>query len=70
MENGKFTTAIISGFFTPEVNVREKIGKKVFIPSTKEEGTIAGAFGKAGKCKVTFQEGISADIGSKAELRS
>ena len=70
LENGKFTTAIISGFFTPEVNVREKIGKKVFIPSTKEEGTIAGAFGKAGKCKVTFQEGISADIGSKAELRS
>ena len=68
LENGKLNTAIISGFFTPEVNVREKIGRKVYIPSTKEEGAIAGAFGKAGKCKVIFENGVSAEAGTKAEL--
>jgi ribosomal protein L35AE/L33A len=41
----------------------------VVIPLTKEEGKIAGPFGKAGKCKVIFDQGISADaIGAKAEL--
>jgi selenocysteine-specific elongation factor len=68
LENGKHNVAIIAGFFTPEVNVRERIGRTVFIPSTKEEGTIAGAFGKAGKCKVAFENGISAEAGAKAEL--
>eukprot|EP00980_Cylindrotheca_fusiformis_P016236 scaffold4825_cov132-Cylindrotheca_fusiformis.AAC.13 len=69
LENGKYNTAIIAGFFTPEVNVRERIGRKVVIPSTKEEGTISGAFGKAGKCKVAFPDGVSAEAGTKAELR-
>lgn len=68
LENGKYTIAIIVGFFTPEVNVRERIGRKVVVPSTKEEGTIVGAFGKAGKCKVSFENGISAEAGTKAEL--
>ncbi|CAJ1946014.1 unnamed protein product [Cylindrotheca closterium] len=69
LENGKQTVAIIVGFFTPEINVREKIGRKVLIPSTKEEGSISGSFGKAGKCKVTFENGISAAAeGAKAEL--
>lgn len=68
LENGKYTQAIIAGFFTPEINVREKIGRKVYIPSTKEEGAISASFGKAGKCKVTFENGISAEAGAKAEL--
>lgn len=68
LENGKHTIGIISGFFTPEINVREKIGRKVYIPSTKEEGAISASFGKAGKCKVTFENGISAEAGAKAEL--
>jgi selenocysteine-specific elongation factor len=68
LENGKHNIAIIAGFFTPEVDVRERIGRIVFIPSTQEEGTIAGAFGKAGKCKVAFENGISAEAGAKAEL--
>ena len=69
LENGKFNTAIISGFFSPEVSIRERAGFRVVIPLTKEEGKIAGPFGKAGKCKVIFDQGISADaIGAKAEL--
>mmetsp|Transcript_19374 Transcript_19374/g.28679 ORF Transcript_19374/g.28679 Transcript_19374/m.28679 type:complete len:714 (+) Transcript_19374:61-2202(+) len=68
--NGKHTAAIIQGFFTPDVNIRERIGVKVFIPSTKEEGKIVGSFGKAGKCKVSFADGISANVGTKAEMHS
>jgi selenocysteine-specific elongation factor len=68
LENGKHNMAIMSGFFAPEVNIKELVGTKVVVPSTKEEGAIAGPFGKAGKCKVTFSQGISATAGSKAEL--
>ena len=69
LENGKHSMAIISGFFAPEINIKDKIGTKVLIPSTQEEGIIVGAFGKAGKCKVAFQQGISAKEGDKAELK-
>ena len=70
-DSKKLNTAIIVGFFTPEINIREKIGSRVLIPSTKEEGTISGAFGKAGKCKVLFENGISETaVGTKAELFS
>jgi selenocysteine-specific elongation factor len=69
LENGKHSMAIISGFFIPEINIKEKAGgAKVMIPSTKEEGAIVGPFGKAGKCKVSFPNGVSAAVGSKAEL--
>ena len=68
-KNGKHTMAIIAGLFTPEINIREeKVGRKVIIPSTNEHGTIVGPFGKAGKCKVSFENGISAEVGAKAEL--
>eukprot|EP00532_Pseudo-nitzschia_australis_P000469 CAMPEP_0168191100 /NCGR_PEP_ID=MMETSP0139_2-20121125/17317_1 /TAXON_ID=44445 /ORGANISM="Pseudo-nitzschia australis, Strain 10249 10 AB" /LENGTH=956 /DNA_ID=CAMNT_0008114215 /DNA_START=569 /DNA_END=3439 /DNA_ORIENTATION=+ len=50
----KYPTAIISGLFTPDVDIRQMIGRKIWIPSTREEGTISGPFGKAGKCKVSF----------------
>ncbi|GAX16209.1 hypothetical protein FisN_3Hh309 [Fistulifera solaris] len=69
LENGKHSMAIVSGFFAPEINIKEKVGTKVFIPSTQEEGSIVGAFGKAGKCKVAFEQGISAKEGDKAELK-
>mmetsp|Transcript_34561 Transcript_34561/g.83459 ORF Transcript_34561/g.83459 Transcript_34561/m.83459 type:complete len:791 (+) Transcript_34561:247-2619(+) len=68
----KFPQAIISGFFTPEVDIRLKAGRKVWIPSTQEEGKIVGPFGKAGKCKVSFEDsgGVSESaVGAKAELR-
>lgn len=68
LDNGKHPMAIIAGFFAPEINIKERAGAKVVIPSTSEEGAIAGPFGKAGKCKVSFPNGISASVGSKAEL--
>lgn len=68
LENGKHNMAILSGFFSPEVNIRQKVGWRVTIPSTSERGNIAGPFGKAGKCKVVFGEGISAIAGAKAKL--
>lgn len=67
---GKYELAIVAGLFTPEVNIREKVGNRVRIPSTQEEGKIAGPFGKAGKCKVSFESGLSANVGAKAELLS
>jgi selenocysteine-specific elongation factor len=67
--NGKHNMAIISGFFAPEVNIKDKAGTKVLIASTHETGAIVGPFGKAGKCKVAFEEGISAKAGDKAELQ-
>ncbi|CAB9518750.1 Elongation factor Tu (Fragment) [Seminavis robusta] len=68
LADGKHNMAIIAGFFAPEVDIRQKVGWKVVIPSTNESGAIAGPFGKAGKCKVTFQDGISAEPGAKAKL--
>lgn len=69
LENGKHSMAIISGFFAPEINIKERAGIAVLIPGTTEQGTIVGPFGKAGKCKVAFKEGISAQGGDKAELQ-
>lgn len=69
LTNGKHNTAIIAGFFAPEINIKERAGVKVLVPSTKEEGTIVGSFGKAGKCKVFFEGGISSEVGAKAELQ-
>ena len=68
LENGKHNMAIVAGFFAPEVDIRQKVGWKVLIPSTNERGTITGPFGKAGKCKVGFDDGVSAAIGAKAKL--
>lgn len=69
-EAGKYEMAIVAGLFTPEVNIRDKVGSRVRIPSTQEEGKIAGPFGKAGKCKVSFENGLTAQVGAKAELMS
>jgi selenocysteine-specific elongation factor len=68
LENGKYNMAIVSGLFSPEVDIRQMVGWKVLIPSTNEAGAIAGSFGKAGKCKVTFDNGVSADVGAKTKL--
>jgi len=76
LESGKQNMAVISGFFAPEVNVKELAGTKVVVVTknddgtTKETGTIVGPFGKAGKCKVSFEHGLSANaVGSKAEIQ-
>jgi selenocysteine-specific elongation factor len=69
MDNGLYTMVIIEGFFTPEANIREKIGHHVRVVGTNDEGIIAGSFGKAGKCKVSFTNGISKEsVGTKVEM--
>jgi len=70
LENGNHGVAIVSGFFTPDVNVREKIGWKVVILDHDQEGVITGSFGKAGKCKVSFSpNGVTENsVGKKVAL--
>ena len=68
LENGKYGVAIVEGFFTPEINIKEKIGMKVVVVDAKEEGVVSGSFGKLGKCKVSFDGGLSSPEGSKVHL--
>jgi selenocysteine-specific elongation factor len=68
LENGRHTIAIVSGLFSMEDDIRQHKGRSVLSVSTKEEGIVDGSFGKMGKCKVFFKEGISADIGSKVKI--
>lgn len=72
VEKTKFPMAIVAGLFTPEMDIRPLVGRKVWIPKTQEEGKIAGPFGKAGKCKVSFENGGISEsaCGSKAELHA
>merc|ERR1711865_1076338 len=51
----KYPTAIVSGLFTPDIDIRgTMVGRTIYIPQTKEYGIILGPFRKAGKCKVNF----------------
>lgn len=59
---------VVAGFFSPEINIREKLGWNVQIVGTDEVGSIIAPFGKAGKCKVFFQDGLTASEGSKVRL--
>lgn len=69
LANGDFNMVIVEGFFTPEINIREKVGMHVRVVGSGQEGTVAGSFGKAGKCKVSFPDGIPESLlGSKVEL--
>jgi len=68
LDNGKFSTAIVEGLFTQEINIKEKVGMLVRVQETDEEGSITGRFGISGKCKINFPLGLSADVGSKVEL--
>ncbi len=70
LANGDYNMVIVEGFFTPEINIREKVGMKVrIVGSSDNMGSISGSFGKAGKCKVSFPDGISEGLlGKKVEL--
>lgn len=69
LASGDYIMVIVEGFFTPEINVREKVGMRVIISESGQEGLIAGSFGKLGKCKVSFPEGIhESRVGAKVEL--
>jgi selenocysteine-specific elongation factor len=64
----RYTAAIVDGFFSPEINIKEKVGMRVIVVDTNEKGVVSGSFGKMGKCKVLFQHGISVPEGSKVVL--
>ena len=67
--DGLCETAIVGGFFSMEVDIKEYCGTTAKVVQTQETGSILGPFGKAGKCKVSFPDGISPDrVGSKIEL--
>ncbi len=69
LANGNFEVVVVEGFFTPEINVREKVGINVKVADTGQVGSITGSFGKAGKCKVNFPDGIPENLlGKKVEL--
>mmetsp|Transcript_7435 Transcript_7435/g.13918 ORF Transcript_7435/g.13918 Transcript_7435/m.13918 type:complete len:204 (+) Transcript_7435:783-1394(+) len=71
LQNGKRTVAIVSGLFSMEDDISKHKGRKVIsITTPEEEGVIDGSFGKVGKCKVLFRDGISADVGSHVKMLS
>lgn len=68
LPDGKYTLAIVSGLFSMEDNISKHKGRKVISLTTEEEGVVYGSFGKMGKCKVSFQDGLSAEIGSRVRM--
>lgn len=68
LANGKHTVAIVSGLFSMEDDISKHKGRIVISVTTEEEGVINGSFGKMGKCKVSFKDGISAEEGSRVKM--
>ncbi|KAL3774989.1 hypothetical protein HJC23_007077 [Cyclotella cryptica] len=68
LANGKYTVAIVSGLFSMEDDISKHKGRKVVSVTTEEVGVINGSFGKMGKCKVSFKDGISAEEGSRVKM--
>lgn len=62
-------TAIVSGLFSMEDDISKYKGRIVISTRTQdEEGVVDGSFGKMGKCKVLFKDGLSADVGSPVKM--
>lgn len=68
LENGKSPLAIVSGLFTMEDDISKHKGRKVVAMATEEQGIIHGSFGKMGKIKVSFENGVSAEVGSRVKI--
>lgn len=68
LSDGKHTVAIVSGLFSMEDDISKHKGRKVLSLETEEEGAVDGSFGKMGKCKVSFNDGISAAAGSRVKM--
>ena len=68
LPNDKYTVAIVSGLFSMEDDITQHKGRRVCCLATDEEGVVDGSFGKMGKCKVYFKEGISAEVGSRVQM--
>ncbi|KAK1749064.1 selenocysteine-specific elongation factor [Skeletonema marinoi] len=68
LENGKSSMAIVSGLFTMADDISKHKGRKVVAVTTEEEGSIHGSFGKMGKVKVSFENGVSAEVGGRVKM--
>lgn len=80
LESGKYSVAIVTGLFSMEDDICQHKGKRIVtVPiiadnctkevGEEEEGIITGSFGKMGKCKVVFQEGIGIEaVGSRVKM--
>lgn len=70
LDNGKNSMAIVSGLFSMEDDISQHKGRKVIVSSSEsgEIGAVDGSFGKMGKCKVLFKDGVSAEVGSKVKM--
>mmetsp|Transcript_19416 Transcript_19416/g.41482 ORF Transcript_19416/g.41482 Transcript_19416/m.41482 type:complete len:1071 (-) Transcript_19416:20-3232(-) len=70
LPNGKHTVAIVSGLFAMEDDIRQHKGRRVTSTARpEEEGEVDGSFGKMGKCKVLFRNGISAEsVGGRVTM--
>jgi len=67
--DGTSITAIVSGLFSMEDDISKYKGRIVISTTTQdEEGVVDGSFGKMGKCKVLFKDGLSADVGSQVKM--
>jgi len=69
LDNGKTSVAIVSGLFSMEDDITKHKGRAVICIGTNDKGEIVGSFGKMGKCKVVFNNGISSEVvGSRVKM--
>lgn len=68
LPNGKHTMSIVSGLFSMADDINKHKGRRVVCTTTEEEGVVDGSFGKMGKCRCLFEDGISAEVGSQVKL--
>jgi 40S ribosome biogenesis protein Tsr1 and BMS1 C-terminal len=63
--SGTYTSAIAKGLFNPEEDIKLYIGTAVHT-ANGEIGTVTAAFGKAGKCRISFDavSGTSSVVGT------
>ena len=70
--NGRHEVVIVQGLFAPEINIRHFVGRGLGIVGEDDGasvGKVSGPFGKAGKCKVSFECGLGEDaVGKKVKL--
>jgi len=68
LPNGGYEVLIIANLFSIEENIKEYAGREVGLENVEKKGVILGPFGKAGKCKVSFEGGVKVPTGVPAWL--
>jgi len=66
-DDGTYDLVIVDGFFGPEEDVKPHVGGCV-TAENGDVGVLTGAFGKAGKCKVSFTNGTKLPLGAALTL--